>query len=78
VSLRGRFKSRGARGELRNLARGATVNVGAGQTVTITVKPTAAMRKKLRKEKRLPGLFSVKATDAAGNTSTRTKAVSFR
>ena len=78
VSLRGRFTSRGARGKLRNLSRKATVNVTAGQTVTVTVKATAAMRKKLRQEKRLPGLFSVTATDAAGNTATRTKAVSFR
>ena len=46
--------------------------------MTVTVKATAAMRKKLRQEKRLPGLFSVTATDAAGNTATRTKAVSFR
>jgi hypothetical protein len=54
------------------------VNLAAGQTVTVTVKPTAAMLRRIRREKRLPGLLSVKATDAAGNVSTRTKALSFR
>jgi hypothetical protein len=78
VALRGRFSSSGARGKLRAVSRRSTVNVAAGQTVTVTIKPTAAMLRKLREERRLPALLSVKATDAAGNDSTRTKALSFR
>ena len=46
--------------------------------MTVTLKPSAALRRKLRKEKRLPGLLSVKATDAAGNDATRTKTLTFR
>ncbi len=78
VALRGRFTSRGARGKLRTLKQNGAVNVAARQIVTVTVKPTAAMLRKLRSEKRLPALFSVTATDAAGNDSTRTKTVIFR
>jgi hypothetical protein len=79
VSMRGRFSvKRGGRGKLRTLKENAAINVAAGQIVTVRVKPTAAMRRKLRQERRLPGLLSVKATDAAGNDATRTKVLSFR
>jgi hypothetical protein len=63
---------------MRTLSRRVDVNLAAGQTVTVTVKPTSAMLRRIRREKRLPGLLSVKATDAAGNVSTRTKSLSFR
>jgi hypothetical protein len=36
------------------------------------------MRKRLAKEKRLPGLLKVKAIDNARNDSTRTKTLQFR
>ena len=81
VTLRGRFTStlkRGARGKAQKLKETNGINVRAGQTVTVTLKPSAALRRKLRKEKRLPGLLSVKATDAAGNDATRTKTLTFR
>ncbi len=45
--------------------RTATVaSVQANQTVTVTLRPSAALRRKLRSEKRLPALLSVEATDA--------------
>ena len=46
--------------------------------MTVTLRPSAALRRKLRSEKRLPALLSVKAVDAAGNDATRTKALTFR
>ena len=81
VSLRGRFTStlkRGARGKIQALKDRNGISVRAGQTLTVTLKPSAALRKKLRKEKRFPGLLAVKATDAAGNDTTRTKTLVFR
>ncbi|MDA0174014.1 hypothetical protein OJ998_33235 [Solirubrobacter taibaiensis] len=81
VGLRGRFTStlkRGARGKVQVLKQNGAVRVAAGQTVTVTVRPSAALRRKLAKERRLPGLLSVKAVDAAGNDATRTKVLTFR
>ena len=69
---------RGARGKLQVLKKNGAINVAARQILTVTVKPSAAMLRKLRSEKRLPGVFSVTAMDAAGNDSTRTKTVIFR
>jgi hypothetical protein len=74
VTLRARF----GKGKLQAVSRRATLNAAAGKTVTIKLKPTAAMRKKLRRHKRLSGVLTIKATDAAGNVTTRTKALSFR
>jgi hypothetical protein len=81
VALRGRFTSslkRGARGKARMLKDNGAINVAANQIVTVTLRPSAALRRKLRGEKRLPGLLSVRAVDAAGNDATRTKALTFR
>ena len=69
---------RGGRGAVRTLKSNRAIDVAAGRTVTVTLKPSAALRRKLRSEKRLPGLLSVKATDAAGNMTTRTKTLTFR
>ena len=51
VKLRGRFTStkRGARGKSQKLKSNRAINVAAGQTVTVTLKPSAALRRKLRK-----------------------------
>ena len=81
VALRGRLTStskRGARGKSRMLKNNGAISVSAGQTVTVTLRPSAGLRRKLRDERRLPGLLSVKAVDAAGNDATRTKALTFR
>jgi beta-glucosidase len=81
VTLAGRFMSRGhhpARGKLRRLARITVARVAAGQTLTVTLKPSAALRRRLRGEKRLPGVLEVRATDLAGNVATRTKLLTFR
>ena len=81
VALRGRLTStikRGARGKSRMLKNNGAISVSAGQTVTVTLRPSAALRRKLTDERRLPGLLSVKAVDAAGNDATRTKVLTFR
>ena len=79
VRLLGRLHSaHGGRGELRLLARGSRSGVRAGQVVTLRLKPSAALRRKLRSERRLPAQLRITATDAAGNVTTRTKTLSFR
>ena len=79
VTLMGRLsKPSGSRGAQRKLATARVSSVAAGQTVTVTLRPSAAMRQRLRRERRLPGFLRVKAVDAAGNVATRTKVVSFR
>src|SRR3954467_3855077 len=84
ITLLGRFTAkiakrthRPARGTLRPLVRMSIARVGANQVVTVKVKPSAALRKRLHDEKRLPGLLRVQATDLAGNIATRTKPLSF-
>ena len=84
VTISGRFTSRlqrraraSARGKLVRLARISGVKTPAG-VVAVTAKPSAAIVRRLRREKRLPALLTVKATDGAGNSSTRTKVLTFR
>lgn len=82
VTLRGRFTSgrsakTAARGALRRLARVNVKDVKAGET-TVRLKPSATLRRLLRRERRLPALIEVRAVDAAGNVATRTKALVFR
>ena len=77
VSLLGRLTYSGARGKSRRLARISVNSASAGQ-LTVTLRPSSALRAQLRKEKRVPALLQVKATDAAGNVTTRTKALTFR
>src|SRR3954465_2115869 len=84
ITLIGRFTAKigkrtlwPARGKLRTLVRMSVARVGANQVVTVKLKPSAVLRKRLRGEKRLPGLLRVKATDLAGNIATRTKPLSF-
>ena len=77
VTLLGRLSTKGARGKARVLAKATVTRSTAGQ-FTVTLRPNAAMRKRLRQEKRLPGTLRVKATDAAGNVTTRTKTLTFR
>ena len=55
-----------------------TVNSASAGQLTVTLRPSSALRAQLGKEKRLPGLLMIEATDAAGNKSTRTKTLSFR
>ena len=81
VTLRGRFTSKlkkGARGKARKLAQVGVPSLGADKTVTVQLKLSSALRKRLRSEKRLPAVLSVEATDAAGNVTTRTKTITFR
>jgi regulation of enolase protein 1 (concanavalin A-like superfamily) len=79
VRLLGRLRSKhGGRGPLRELARGSRTGVRAGQVVTLRLEPSAALRRKLRTERRLPAQVRITATDAAGNVTTRTKTLSFR
>ncbi|RKQ92165.1 beta-glucosidase-like glycosyl hydrolase [Solirubrobacter pauli] len=78
ATLLGRFSSHGKRLALRRLARQTLRSVKAGQTVTLELRPSAALRKRLAREHRLPALLRIRATDAAGNVTTRTKPISFR
>ena len=77
VTLLGRLTKNGARGKSRVLAKATVSSSSAGQ-FTVTLRPNAAMRKRLQSEKRLPGTLQVKATDAARNVTTRTKTLTFR
>ena len=62
----------------RSLAKARRIRARAGRTLVVRIKPTAASIRRLRREKRLPGLLTVRATDPAGNYSTRTKLLVFR
>lgn len=66
-----------ARGKLVRLKQNRPLSVRAGRT-TVTLKLSAAMVRRVRREKRLPALLMVRATDTAGNYATRTKLLVFR
>jgi hypothetical protein len=79
VSLLGRLRNdRGGRSSQRKLASTRISRVGANETVTVTLRPSARLRQRLRRERRMPGVLQVKAVDAAGNAATRVKSLSFR
>src|SRR5205823_3331386 len=75
VTVRGRFSRRAkhgapaGRGPRRTLAVATARTTRAGQVVTVRLKVSGTLRARLRRERRLPGLLSVIATDAAGNSS---------
>jgi secreted PhoX family phosphatase len=84
VTLNGRLTSRrrrkasaSARGKLRRFAR-RTIDVEQAGTVTVRLRPSAALRLLLRRERDMPGLLAVRAVDRAGNRSTRTKTLLFK
>jgi hypothetical protein len=83
ATLLGRFTSpttalASGRGKVRVLARRTRSGVRAGLVVTLRLRPSAALRRRLAREKRLPALLRIEATDAAGNVTTRTKPLLFR
>jgi hypothetical protein len=79
VRIQGRFtRARGGRAALRLLATKTVKRAEAKQVVTVTLKPSKALRQRLRREKRLPALLRVKATDESGSITTRTKTLVFR
>jgi hypothetical protein len=79
VRLLGRFTTaHEGRGRLRELARGTQTGVRAGQVITLRLRPGAALRRRLSRERRLPAELRITATDSAGNVTTRTKTLSFR
>lgn len=61
-----------ARGGLTQLAR-ETVDAQRAGEVTVRLRPSARLRLRLRREKTLPALLSIRAVDRAGNVTTRTK-----
>lgn len=73
VTLRGT-----ARRLSRRLARVQVRRVAAGRAVTVRLRPSKAPRKRLKRERRLPALLTVRAVDLAGNATTRTKRLVFR
>ncbi|MDA0136234.1 DUF839 domain-containing protein [Solirubrobacter sp. CPCC 204708] len=78
VTLYGQLTTRkGRRGKPRRLAR-VTQRVTAPGEITVRLRPAAALRVLLRRERTVPASLAVTATDAAGNKSTRTKRLSFR
>jgi hypothetical protein len=78
ATLLGRLSSKGKRHAARRLARQTVRNVKSGQIVSLKLRPSATLRKRLAREKRLPALLRIRATDAAGNVTTRTKPLTFR
>jgi beta-glucosidase len=82
VTVSGQLTSRrgartSARGKLRRLARVNLRGVRAGETI-VRLKPSASLRRILRRERRLPAKIEVRAEDAAGNVATRSKTLVFR
>lgn len=78
VTLYGQLTTRkGRRGKPRQLAR-VTQRVNAAGETTVRLRPAAALRVLLRRERVVPASLAVTATDAAGNKATRTKRLSFR
>ncbi|MDA0183140.1 PhoX family protein [Solirubrobacter phytolaccae] len=78
VTLYGQLTTRkGRRGKPRQLAR-VTQRVNVSGEVTVRLRPSAALRVLLRRERAVPASLAVTATDAAGNKATRTKRLSFR
>ena len=73
----GKAKDAIARGKIRRLAQAGARLERAGE-VTVRLRPSSALRLLLRREKTLPALLQVKARDAAGNVTTRTKNLRFR
>jgi len=59
------------------LAR-VTQRVNVSGETTVRLRPAAALRVLLRRERGVPATLAVTATDAAGNKATRTKRLSFR
>jgi hypothetical protein len=79
VRLLGRLTTaHNGRGRLRELARTTQRGVRTGQVVTLRLRPSAALRRRLASERRLPAELRITATDSAGNVTTRTKTLSFR
>ena len=79
VTLRGRVRTASGRlGKTQTIARATVARAAAGQTATVRLRPSASMRSRLRSQRRLSAVLSVRVTDLAGNVSTRTKAMSFR
>ena len=78
VTLRGHMRRTNGkgRGKLRRLAR-TEVAVAKPGVVDVRLRPNVVARAMLRREDVLPGLLHVKATDAAGNVTTRTKQMKF-
>ena len=78
VTLYGQLTTRkGRRAKPRRLAR-VTQRVTAPGEVTVRLRPSAALRVLLRRERAVPASLAVTATDASGNKATRTKRLSFR
>ena len=84
VTVYGRLTSRrrrkagaAARGRLRRFDR-TTIELREAGTVTVRLRPRAALRLLLRREKDMPGLLAVRAVDRSGKRSTRTKALLFK
>jgi hypothetical protein len=78
ASLYVRFRKGSGRGSLRRIASVSNINTTAHQVVTLKLRPSAANRRKLRSESRVPGVLKITATDTAGNVTRRTKLLTFR
>jgi secreted PhoX family phosphatase len=79
TSLPGRRRASASvpRGKLRRMAR-RTVRVDEAGTITVRLRPRAALRLLLRREDRMPGLLAVRALDDTGKRTTRTKPLLFK
>ena len=75
--LRGKRADAAARGRVRRLAR-RSARVERAGVVRVRLRPSAALRLLLRRERVLPALLQVKAVDAARNATTRRKRLKFK
>jgi secreted PhoX family phosphatase len=81
VTLSARLRKAGkkakGRGKSRRLARGTVRATRAGE-VAVRLRPSAALRLLLKREREVPATLKVVAVDAAGNRTTRTIKLLFR
>jgi secreted PhoX family phosphatase len=81
LTLSGRLTTRRGkrrvRGKARRLARGV-INVRRPGTITVRLRPRAAMRLLLRRESAVPATLEITAVDRRGNRTTRRTALLFR
>jgi hypothetical protein len=50
-----------------------SLDVAKAGEVSVRLKPNAALRLRLKREKAVPALLSIRAEDRSGNVQTRTK-----
>jgi hypothetical protein len=63
----------GRRGAVFTRLARVSLDVAKAGEVSVRLKPNAALRLRLKREKAVPALLSIRAEDRSGNVQTRTK-----